>query len=68
MTDSVRSKPKLEKLSAQCPTHGKVPVVCPRCAGKAGGKAHQGTRWKSRRDLENAGQILDFFLGPQNPE
>jgi hypothetical protein len=44
--------PKLEKLSAECPTHGTVPVVCPRCAGKAGGRAHRGTRSKHTKGLE----------------
>jgi hypothetical protein len=38
---------QIEKLCADCPTHGTVRVVCPRCAGKAGGRAHRGTRsWK----------------------
>jgi hypothetical protein len=42
----------VEKLSVQCPTHGTVAVACPRCAGKAGGKAHRGTTWKRKKALE----------------
>jgi hypothetical protein len=45
-------KVTLEKLSAECPTHGTVPVVCPRCAGKVGGKRHKGTTWKLKKELK----------------
>lgn len=54
----------LEKLSAECPIHGTVPVVCPRCAGKAGGKAHRGTRSRRKKDLEalaDARRVLDVY-------
>jgi hypothetical protein len=39
---------KLEKLWAQCPRHGRVRVVCPRCAGKIGGKAKRGRGHRQR--------------------
>lgn len=42
----------VEKLSAECPTHGTVTVHCPRCLGKRGGKQHKGTTWKSKKELE----------------
>jgi hypothetical protein len=45
-------QPESEKLSAECPTHGTVSVVCPQCAGKAGGKAHRGTRSRRKKELE----------------
>lgn len=54
----------VEKLSAECPTHGTVPVVCPRCAGKAGGKRHKGTTWKRKKlhkDMETARRLLDIL-------
>ncbi len=34
-------RPKLKRLSADCPIHGKVRVVCPRCAGKMGGRGRR---------------------------
>jgi hypothetical protein len=54
----------VEKLSSECPTHGMVPVVCPRCAGKQGGKRHKGTTWKRKRlhkDMETARRLLDIL-------
>jgi hypothetical protein len=51
-------------LIADCPTHGTVPVVCPRCAGKAGGKRHKGTTWKRKRldkNMETARRLLDIL-------
>jgi hypothetical protein len=54
----------LERLSADCPIHGRVPVVCPRCAGKAGGKAHRGTRSRRNKELkalEDARRVLDVY-------
>jgi hypothetical protein len=50
----------LEKLSVECPTHGRVPVVCPRCAGKAGGRAHRGTRSKRTKALEDLERAREF--------
>jgi hypothetical protein len=50
-------------LAAECPTHGTVAVVCPRCAGKAGGKAHHGTTWESKKlhkDMETMRRVLDI--------
>jgi hypothetical protein len=52
----------LEKLFAECPTHGTVSMVCPRCAGKVGGKAHRGTRSRRKKELkalEDARRVLD---------
>lgn len=54
----------VEKLSVECPVHGTVPVVCPRCAGKRGGKQHKGTTWKRKRldkDMETARRLLDIL-------
>jgi hypothetical protein len=51
----------LEKLSAECTTHGTVPVVCPRCAGKAGGKAHRGTRSRHNRELKALGDARRVY-------
>jgi hypothetical protein len=42
----------VEKLSVECPIHGTVPVVCPRCAGEVGGRAHRGTTWKRKKAME----------------
>jgi hypothetical protein len=54
------------------PTHSTVPVVSPRCAGKAGGKAHRGTRspdtskpWKRRAGC-SAAQIIDLGSCSEN--
>jgi len=33
---------KLERLSAECPRHGRVRIVCPKCAGKIGGMMRRG--------------------------
>lgn len=41
-----------ERLTAECSTHGTVPVQCPRCIGKRGGKRHKGTTWKRKKELE----------------
>ena len=60
--DAPADNVRLEKLSAECPTHGTVPVVCPRCAGKAGGMAHRGTRSRRKKDLaalEDARRMYD---------
>lgn len=46
------AKVNVHKLSAECPAHGTVPVVCPRCAGTAGGKAHRGTQSRRKKELE----------------
>lgn len=48
-------------LLAKCPSHGTVVVVCPRCAGKAGGKRHKGTSWRRKqlhRDMETARRLV----------
>lgn len=62
--DSEQSKPELvpvERLSAECSIHGTVPVVCPRCIGKCGGRHHKGTTWKRKqlhREMETARRLL----------
>jgi hypothetical protein len=48
-----RGKARLEKLSTQCPRHGRIRVVCPKCAGALGGKARQG-----RGRLQRLGRAL----------
>jgi hypothetical protein len=64
-TDSITDENvTVEKLSAECPTHGMVPVVCPRCAGKVGGKAHRGTRSRRNKQLKalaDARRVLDVY-------
>lgn len=35
-------KATIERLGERCPYHGRVRVVCPMCAGKAGGRAKSG--------------------------
>jgi hypothetical protein len=42
----------VDRLTAECPTHGTVPVRCPRCIGRQGGKRHKGTTWKRKKELE----------------
>lgn len=37
--------PEVERLDVECPRHGPVRPVCPKCAGAKGGKAHQGVPW-----------------------
>lgn len=62
-SDAHTAKVTVHKLSAECPTHGAVPVACPRCAGKAGGKAHRGTRSRRKNDLKalaDARRVLDI--------
>lgn len=62
-SDADTAKVTVHKLSAECPTHGNVPVVCPRCAGKAGGKAHRGTRSRRKKELKalaDARRVLDI--------
>jgi len=49
-----------DRLTAECPAHGTVPVVCPRCAGKQGGRAHRGTTWESKKQRRD--NRTRFFL------
>jgi len=49
-TKSLADQPVcVERLTTECPTHGTVPVACPRCIGRRGGKRHKGTNWKRKR-------------------
>jgi hypothetical protein len=53
----------VDRLTAECPTHGTVPVHCPRCLGRRGGKRHKGTTWKRKmlhKDIETARRLLDI--------
>jgi hypothetical protein len=57
-----------DRLTAECPVHGTVPVVCPRCAGKAGGRAHRGTRSRRKKELEaleTTRRVLDVHPAAQ---
>jgi len=40
--------PEVQRLDAECPRHGLVRPVCPKCAGEVGGRAHKDSRWGSR--------------------
>jgi hypothetical protein len=57
MDDKQRS-PEFVKLTAQCLHHGTVHPVCPKCAGKVGGKRHAGTQWRGREELQLAREEL----------
>ena len=58
MRPSQPDHPELERLTAECPQHGTVHPVCPKCAGKVGGRAHRGTHWRGRKELELAREEL----------
>lgn len=62
-------KPRLERLWVRCPRHGHVRVACPRCAGKAGGKAKRGRghRQQLRVLTEAERAILAEWAGEERP-
>lgn len=49
----------VERLTAECPTHGSVPVHCPRCLGRRGGNRHKGTTWKQKKYFEAAEKLSE---------
>ena len=53
----MRPRPKLERLHAECSRHGRVRVVCPKCAGKKGGRGRKGFR-KNFAELKRALRLL----------
>jgi hypothetical protein len=56
----------MERLWVRCPRHGKVRVVCPRCAGKAGGHAKRGRgRVQRLRALTEAERAILASLGAE---
>jgi hypothetical protein len=58
MRPSQSDKPELERLTAECSHHGTVHPVCPKCAGKVGGRKHKGTHWRGREKLQLAREEL----------
>lgn len=40
--------PEIKRLEAECPRHGLVRPVCPKCAGETGGRAHEHSPWGSK--------------------
>jgi hypothetical protein len=50
--------PEVERLTAECPRHGVVRPVCPKCAGETGGKANRGSHWGAKWMRRATGQPL----------